>query len=95
MIDLSKIGNTKTVVLTREDADAIQQHIKELEVKLAKQNTFWACKDHKLQSTLRCAICDEERIKELEDQLTEAINWIHRDCPWWNEPAIREALEKE
>ena len=39
----------------------------------AKQNTFWACKDHKLQSTLRCAICDEERIAELEAQLDAVI----------------------
>ena len=50
----------------------------------AKQNTFWACKDHKLQSTLRCAICDEERIAELEAQLIQtsthaySLKWQYR-----------------
>ena len=29
-------------------------------------NTFWACKNHAGNNTLRCAICDEKRIAELE-----------------------------
>ena len=54
--------------------DAYQKRVK-------LQNTFWACKDHKQQGTLRCAICDEERIKELETQLDAVRKWAetHKD----------------
>jgi len=55
------------------DKGELMKRIHELEAECAlilatkaKQNTFWGCKDHKFQSTLRCAICDEERIAELE-----------------------------
>ena len=33
------------------------------------KNTFWACKDHTHNNTLRCAICDEQRITKLEARL--------------------------
>jgi hypothetical protein len=35
-------------------------------------NTFWACKEHTHNNTLRCAICDEQRIEELESKLARA-----------------------
>ena len=47
---------------------------------LESQNTFWACKKHTQQNTLRCAICDEQHIKELQakvDELTVEKENIH------------------
>lgn len=39
-------------------------------------NTFWACKEHTHNSTLRCAICDEQHIAKLEAQLEEQrLDW--------------------
>jgi hypothetical protein len=35
---------------------------------LEKKNTFWACTRHTNNNTLRCAICDEERIAELRQE---------------------------
>jgi len=40
------------------------------------KNTFWACKDHTHNNTLRCAICDEQHITELEAQLAEFQNLV-------------------
>jgi chromosome segregation ATPase len=57
-------------------------HIEELQKQLAEvrltTNTFWACKEHTHNNTLRCACCDEQRIAELEKQL-EAANGHQRE----------------
>jgi hypothetical protein len=39
--------------------------------KLEAKNTFWACKKHANNNTLRCALCDEDRIKVLEAELKD------------------------
>ena len=44
--------------------DQAADRIAELEA----QNTFWACAKHSINNTLRCAICDEARIAELESK---------------------------
>jgi hypothetical protein len=51
-----------------------EQRIAELE----KKNTFWACKHHTNNNTLRCAICDEERIAELEAELNQCLDCCKR-----------------
>ena len=48
-------------------------------------NTFWACKMHSNHASLRCAICDENKlielrskVKELEKQLNDALHLLFK-----------------
>ena len=45
---------------------ALQKEVASILEEVAKTNTFWACKTHTHNNTLRCALCDEARIKKLE-----------------------------
>ena len=52
-----------------EEIEHLTSHIVALTARtlqLEAKNTFWACKNHAGNNTLRCAICDEKRIAELE-----------------------------
>jgi len=53
------------------------RRIEELETEQKSFNTFWACKMHGNHASLRCAICDENKLVELQakiDELEEALN---------------------
>jgi len=51
---------------TALNIDALQATITELNAERGNFNTFWACKEHSNNASLRCAICDENKIIELE-----------------------------
>jgi hypothetical protein len=69
---LMDVGKVRGLAIALEEAE---KRIAELE----KKNTFWACERHTNNNTLRCAICDEERIAELEANEKEwkeyAMSW--------------------
>jgi len=39
-------------------------------------NTFWACKMHRTHGSWRCAICDQNKLIELQAKVEELDNFI-------------------
>ena len=65
----------------------LRERVRELESK----NTFWACRTHTHNNTLRCAICDEARVKELEEIIRTDPDY----APWAKLGAAEAEIEEQ
>ena len=83
-MSITAVENGPMRYVREVDCDALQAMVNELTAERGNFNTFWACKVHSNHASLRCAICDENKlielqakVEELEDMLQSAIE---REC---------------
>ena len=74
-----------------------QATITELTAELGNFNTFSACKMHSNHASLRCAICDENKLIELQAKVEELANRLSSIYEYYPELRIasRAALKQE
>ena len=58
--------------LAMKHRDLAEAKVEELTVELGNFNTFSACKMHSNHSSLRCAICDENKLIKLQAKIKKA-----------------------